>query len=77
MTPWDEETLALVNRWFKPGTALEEYGCHAFVFCEFPQGHPNRVQGIREYWLHQFGTGHDEVSPKGIAVVSVGGGLKP
>ncbi len=71
------EVFALLEEWFRPGTAAEAFNCHAFLFCEFPVGHPSYHPGIRDYWLSQYGTGNDEVSPKGIAVVSVGGGSRP
>lgn len=69
------EQQAFMNDFFRPGTAAEAYRCDAFLFCEFPPGHPSYKPGIREYWLRQYGLGNDEVTPKGIAVVAVGGGL--
>jgi hypothetical protein len=65
-----------LQNWFGPYGPSVDHECHAFLACEFPQGHPQHVPEMREYWLRQYGTGHDEVSPKGIAVVAVGGGLQ-
>lgn len=70
------ERQAFMNDWFAPyGPPTASHQCHAFLSCDFPPEHPQHVSDMREYWLKQYGTGHDEVTPKGIAVVAVGGGL--
>lgn len=70
------EIQGFLNEWFRPGMAAKAHHCDAFLFCEFPPGHPYHCDGIQQYWVRQYGTGHDEVTPKGIAVVAVGGGVK-
>lgn len=73
-----QEQRDFMNDWFAPyGPAREQHECDAFLACDFPPDHPMYFGAdIREYWLRQYGTGHDEVTPKGIAVVAVGGGLQ-
>lgn len=66
---------AIFNGWFRPGLEAKTHHVDAFLFCEFPPGHAHYLEGIRGYWERQYGTGHDEVTPKGIAIISIGGGI--
>jgi hypothetical protein len=53
-----------------------DYGCHSFVFCAVPPGHPwHPGFDIKAYWLEQFGRDRRN-NPKGIAVLSIGGGVR-
>ena len=52
-----------------------DYLCDSYVFCELPQTHPGYPgQDMRQYWLTQFGFDRSR-NPKGIAVLSIPGGV--
>ena len=50
--------------------------CDAYVWYRYPEGHPQHYDSStkRVYWHHQFGLSRSN-QPKGIAILTVGGGL--
>lgn len=65
-----------VIKWLNQDLKTTHY-CHVFVFYEWPEGHANFDIGNRmhDYWLRWFGTSRDGHA-KGIAVLTLGGGIK-
>jgi hypothetical protein len=74
------EQLALLSRLGSANPAtraevLRDYSCDTYILFDIPVGDPNYPgRDMRQYWLDQFGSDRSG-NPKGIAVVSIHGGV--
>ncbi|SRR5258708_6242018 len=69
-------------KWFGSGDATiraeirRDFSCDSYAFCDIPSGQPGYPgHDMRQYWLNQFGVDRSG-APKGIAVLSILGGVQ-
>lgn len=62
--------------WFESETTHRAIGLHGVVVPQFSKSSPMWALWNRDktYWEKKFGTGHDDSTPKGVAVIKINGG---